>query len=106
MGESAAGSRKPSKVAEPVPGAAAPSQPSPGPAQVAQKAAPALFTALEGLTKVVLVVVLAAFLAYEPDIYRRGIRRLVPPQREATFDELWARLPRELSRWIGGIAPK
>lgn len=77
-----------------VPGAAA---------QVAQKAAPALVTALGGLTKSILVVVLAAFLAYEPEIYRRGIRRLVPPPREPVFDELWIRLGRELRRWIGGI---
>ncbi len=83
-----------SQGSAPVPGAAA---------KVAQEAAPALVTALGGLTKSVLVVVLAAFLAYEPDVYRRGIRRLVPQDREAAFDELWERLSRELRKWVGGI---
>ncbi len=55
------------------------------------------------LVKLLLIVVLAAFLVYEPDVYRRGLRRLVPREREQDFDELWTRLGSGLRHWVGGI---
>lgn len=73
---------------------------------VARLAAAGLAAAAEivgTLTKLVLLLVLAAFLVYEPDVYRRGLRRLVPPEREQAFDELWGRLGAVLRHWVGGI---
>ncbi|HET7755004.1 MAG TPA: AI-2E family transporter [Anaeromyxobacteraceae bacterium] len=66
----------------------------------------ALGAAVAGVSAVietVLVIVLAAFLVHEPDLYRRGIRRLAPRRHEAVFDELWRRLADGLRRWVGGI---
>lgn len=71
--------------------------------QVARAAAPAAIAVVGGLARVLLVLVLAAFLVYEPGTYRRGLRRLLPREREATFDALWARLGQDLRRWVGGI---
>ena len=50
-----------------------------------------------------LVIVLGAFLVYQPDVYRRGIRLLVPPEHEEVFDETWRRVGGGLRRWVGGI---
>ncbi len=71
--------------------------------EVGAKALPALLGLLGGITEVVLVVVLAAFLVYLPDAYRDGLKRLVPRSREIVFDELWDRLRYGLRHWVGGI---
>lgn len=71
--------------------------------EVTAAALPALIKAVGGVAEVVLIVVLAAFLVYRPDTYRDGLRQLVPPRRQATFDELWARLRYALRHWVGGI---
>jgi predicted PurR-regulated permease PerM len=71
--------------------------------QVTAQALPALIKAVGGIAEVVLVVVLAAFLVYKPDTYRRGLRQLVPLQRQPVFDELWGRLRFSLRHWVGGI---
>lgn len=93
------------RAAEAKPSGAAGGAP-PGGAAEMQLAATGL-TAATGvvgtLTKVLLLVVLAAFLVYEPDVYRRGLRKLVPQEREGTFNEIWNRLGVELRRWVGGI---
>jgi predicted PurR-regulated permease PerM len=88
-------------------------QPAPDPAakrqtrelamQVSAKALPAVLAAVGGLAEVALVVVLGLFLAYRPATYRDGLRRLVPPEHEARFDELWLRLGQGLRRWVAGI---
>ncbi len=70
---------------------------------VGEKAVPALLHFVSGLTAVVLVIVLAAFLVAQPELYRRGLRRLVPREREAIFDEAWGRVRDRLRRWGGGI---
>jgi predicted PurR-regulated permease PerM len=70
---------------------------------VGAKALPALLGVLGGITEVVLVVVLAAFLVYRPEAYRDGLRRLVPRSREGVFEELWDRLRYGLRRWVGGV---
>ena len=71
--------------------------------EVTAAALPALLKAVGGVAEVVLIVVLAAFLVYRPGTYRDGLRQLVPPRRQATFDELWERLRHALRHWVGGI---
>jgi predicted PurR-regulated permease PerM len=72
-------------------------------AKVGEKAVPALLALVSGVTAVVLVIVLGAFLVYQPDVYRRGLRLLVPPKHEAKFDEAWRRVGEGLRKWVGGI---
>src|SRR5205823_11849418 len=72
-------------------------------AEVGEKAVPALLAVVSGVTAVVLVIVLGAFLVYQPDIYRRGVRALIPARHEATFDEAWRRVGEGLRKWVGGI---
>lgn len=96
-GGEASGGRAGARGREPVP--APPVQLE----QAAQIALPAIGAGIATVTEVVLVVVLAAFLATEPDVYRRGLRRLVPPRREELFDVLWTKLGEGLRRWVGGI---
>ena len=72
-------------------------------AKVGEKAVPALLALVSGVTAVVLVIVLGAFLVYQPDVYRRGVRLLVPPRHEARFDEAWRRVGEGLRKWVGGI---
>jgi predicted PurR-regulated permease PerM len=72
-------------------------------AKVGEKAVPAFLAVVSGVTGVVLVIVLGAFLVAQPDVYRRGIRSLIPKQHEAVFDEAWQRAGNGLRRWVGGI---
>ena len=72
-------------------------------AKVGEKAVPALLAVVSGITSIVLVIVLGAFLVYQPDVYRRGIRLMVPREREAVFDEGWQRTGQGLRKWVGGI---
>ena len=88
------------------PPVAAPPLPPQAPEAMAEAGAKAVSAVLDvilGLTKVILVLVLAAFLVDRPDAYRRGLRRLVPREHEAAFDEAWARVRDALRRWVGGI---
>ena len=64
---------------------------------------PALFAVVSGVTAVVLVIVLGAFLVAQPEVYRRGVRVLIPKQHEAVFDEAWRRAGDGLRKWVGGI---
>jgi predicted PurR-regulated permease PerM len=72
-------------------------------AKVGEKAIPALVALVSGVTAVVLVIVLGAFLVYQPDVYRRGVRLLVPVRHQGTFDEAWERVSTGLRKWVGGI---
>ena len=72
-------------------------------AEVGEKAVPALLALVSGITAVVLVIVLGAFLVYKPDVYRRGVRLLVPSRHEPKFDEAWQRVGEGLRKWVGGI---
>jgi predicted PurR-regulated permease PerM len=72
-------------------------------AKVGEKALPALVGLVSAVTAVVLVIVLGAFLVYQPDVYRRGIRMLVPRRHHDTFDEAWRRVADGLRKWVGGI---
>ncbi len=87
---------------------------SPGTAQMAKGAAkaaekasevavPALLGILSAMTAAILVVVLGAFLVAAPDVYRKGLRRLVPGEHEPVFDEAWRRVGSALRHWVGGI---
>jgi len=58
---------------------------------------------VELITIVIFVLFLSAFLAYNPDGYRQGLRLLVPRHYEKHFDELWKRLTIGLKHWVGGI---
>jgi len=66
-------------------------------------ALPALVAVVSGVTAVVLVIVLGAFLVYQPDVYRRGMRLLIPKRHEPVFDESWKRTGKGLRKWVGGI---
>ncbi|HET8539017.1 MAG TPA: AI-2E family transporter [Anaeromyxobacter sp.] len=83
--------------------APAPPQPPEAMAEAGARAVSAAFDVVVGLTKVILVVVLAAFLVHRPDAYQRGLRRLVPSEHEEAYDEAWARVRDALRRWVGGI---
>lgn len=72
-------------------------------AKVGEKAVPALVAVVSGVTAVVLVIVLGAFLVYQPQVYRRGARLLVPRDREEVFDEALRRTGEGLRKWVGGI---
>ncbi|HMC33491.1 MAG TPA: AI-2E family transporter, partial [Myxococcales bacterium] len=72
-------------------------------AKVGEKAVPALVAVVSGVTAVILIIVLGAFLVYQPEVYRRGVRLLIPKQHEAVFDEAWRRAGEGLRRWVGGI---
>jgi predicted PurR-regulated permease PerM len=71
--------------------------------QVGEKAVPALLAVVSGITGIVLVIVLGAFLVAQPEIYKRGVRALMPRQHEEKFDEAWKRVGGALRRWVGGI---
>ena len=72
-------------------------------AKVGEKAVPALLAVVSAITSIILVIVLGAFLVYRPEVYRRGIRLMVPREREAVFDEAWRRTSEGLRKWVGGI---
>jgi predicted PurR-regulated permease PerM len=72
-------------------------------AKVGEKAVPALFAVVSGVTAVILVIVLGAFLVYQPDVYRKGVRLLIPAKHEGVFDEAWRRTGEGLRKWVGGI---
>jgi predicted PurR-regulated permease PerM len=66
-------------------------------------AVPALLGLVSGLTSIVLVIVLGAFVVSDPDLYKKGLRCLVPKASEKLFDEAWKRTGNGLRRWVGGI---
>jgi len=66
-------------------------------------AAPALIGAVSGLTTIILVIVLGAFVVSDPETYRKGMRSLVPKNDESIFDGAWERVGSGLRRWVGGI---
>jgi predicted PurR-regulated permease PerM len=72
-------------------------------AKVGEKAVPALFAVVSGVTAVILIIVLGAFLVYQPEVYRNGVRSLIPAKYEGTFDEAWRRAGEGLRKWVGGI---
>jgi predicted PurR-regulated permease PerM len=72
-------------------------------AKVGEKAVPALVAVVSGITSIILVIVLGAFLVYQPEVYRRGIRLMVPREHETVFDEAWRRTSLGLRKWVGGI---
>jgi predicted PurR-regulated permease PerM len=99
----------------PAPGTRSPAPPAPAPRdapspltpemaiKAAERAVPALGVAVGTIVRVVLVIVLAAFLVYDPDAYRRGVRKLLDPGARLHLDELWMRVREGLRRWVGGI---
>jgi predicted PurR-regulated permease PerM len=97
--EATGASPAPASQAAPPPQAQAPE----AVAEAGARAVSAVFDVVVGVTKVILVVVLAAFLVHRPDLYHRGLRRLVPPEHEEAFDEVWGRARDGLRRWVGGI---
>ncbi|MFL5813948.1 MAG: AI-2E family transporter [Bdellovibrionia bacterium] len=69
----------------------------------AQAAIPAAKSLVELLSVMVFVFVMAAFLVYQPESYRRGLKRFVPRHYEHIFDETFDRLGIGLRHWLGGI---
>lgn len=63
---------------------------------------PMLGNVVAFISTVVLLLVLAGFLVYEPQLYRQGIRVLLPRHWESDFDALWTRLGSGLRGWVRG----
>lgn len=68
-----------------------------------QAAVPAAKGLAELLSILVFVFVMGAFLVYQPGLYRRGIKALIPRTSEHVFDETYERLGVGLRHWLGGI---
>jgi predicted PurR-regulated permease PerM len=67
------------------------------------KVVPLTFGAFEIITASILVIALAAFMAFQPKAYVAGIRRLIPKQKEFLLDECLVRLTLALRQWVLGI---
>jgi predicted PurR-regulated permease PerM len=64
---------------------------------------PAALGAISGVSGAILILVLAAFLVHQPEVYVKGARLLVPKKSESAYDEGTRRIASGLRRWIGGI---
>lgn len=73
------------------------------PAQAARQVWPLAHGAVEGLSAIIGITVLAFFLAAEGDALRLALRRFVPKDREAVYDECWHRAGHALHAWTRGI---
>ncbi len=73
------------------------------PEAVTQEAVPAVMAVAQGLTSIVLVLVLAVFLTASPRTYRVGIRQLLPDAWQGPYDETVARVGGALGGWLRGI---
>ncbi len=71
--------------------------------KASQIAVPAVLAVVTATTAAVLVFVLALFFVARPDVYRNGLRRLLPREQEGVYDEAWQRTAGALRRWVGGI---
>lgn len=60
----------------------------------------AIMSAGGALTNILLVVAGAVFFAAEPDVYRKGLMRLVPKDREELTDKTWDDTGRALGLWL------
>jgi predicted PurR-regulated permease PerM len=69
----------------------------------AQGLIPAAKGIVELLSVMVFVFFMGAFLVYQPELYRKGMKNLVPRKYEHVFDESWKRLGAGLRHWLGGI---
>lgn len=68
-----------------------------------QAAVPAAKGIAELLSMFLFVFVMGAFLVYQPNLYRRGLKALVPRRHEHIFDETYERMGVGLRHWLGGI---
>jgi len=69
---------------------------------VISHAVPVAFNVTEIFIAALLLLVLAAFLVNEPNVYRLAVRQLVPREHEPVYDETWKRLGHDLRHWVGG----
>ena len=72
-------------------------------AELTTKAFTMVINIVESLSGIVLITILAAFLAADPESYRKGVRIFVPIPYESVFDEAWKRITIGLKHWVGGI---
>ncbi len=79
------------------------------PEQVASQAAQALPAVnagvqwlLWGLTGMIIVFFVGLYVAYEPDLYQKGLIKLAPPEQRRYFGEVLDKLHSVLVRWIIG----
>jgi predicted PurR-regulated permease PerM len=70
---------------------------------IANAAIPAAKGVVEGVSIIVFVFFMAAFLVYQPELYRKGLRRLISRRYESIFDETVEQLTVGLRHWVGGI---
>ena len=85
------------------PGAAARKIVGQAPAQAVKHALPIAFNAVEAVSAMVAMIVLAFFLAAEGDRLRTAMCRLVPPAYERDFEICWHRAGSALRHWTRGI---
>jgi predicted PurR-regulated permease PerM len=59
-------------------------------------------TALSGLTNLLVVLIIGLYLAVDPETYRRGVLRLVPPDGRNRANDVYAALAHALRWWLVG----
>ncbi len=72
-------------------------------AKISTKAFSIVINFAEAVSAIILVTILALFLVYDPEGYRKGVRLFVPKPYEKNFDEVWRRISIGLKHWVGGI---
>jgi predicted PurR-regulated permease PerM len=72
-------------------------------ANAAAKVVPAALTTVEAVFGAVVVLVLGAFIVHRPDVYRRGLLRLMPVKWEQRCAQVCDEEATALRRWIGGM---
>jgi predicted PurR-regulated permease PerM len=75
--------------------------------KMVEAGAAALIPAAKGavvlVASVVFILVIAAFLVYQPESYKKSTRKLFPMNYVEVFDESYCRLARGLRHWVAGI---
>jgi predicted PurR-regulated permease PerM len=65
-------------------------------------AVPIINTALGAITGILVVLVIGIYTAVDPDMYRRGVERLIPPRHRPRVVEAMDRTGHSLRRWMIG----
>ena len=74
----------------------------PNPSGIFSSASKAMFSVLGALGNVFIIVFIAIFLVFQPDLYRRGIVSLFPPSKRKRLDETLSAAAEELILWVCG----
>lgn len=60
-------------------------------------------TAMGAIVSFAMVLLMGLYLAFEPDLYRRGLLKLAPPRRRERASVVLSRLHRDMWRFLAGI---